>query len=130
LPVMAQVAAPQSTAAIMQSIKVSQSEAAGLDCEMGMALGCSASKTSGTLSKIAAFCDANSASDKTPLARLASSSRKSLSMFDMDPTPFSEPLGASQNGAECGETRKCELLVNDRFKNNEYGSRDAVRGTN
>ena len=83
---------------------------------------------SGTLSKAADFCFTNSAWDKAPLTRLASSNGTSLNIIDMDPTPVSHGMCRIGNRAECGKALQSELLVNAALKINENGSRVAVWG--
>ena len=122
LPVMAEVAVAHTMAVTNRNNNVSD-------------LGANRSTTvksvfnvSGTLSKAADFCLANSAWDKAPLTRSASSGGKSLNIIDMDPTPFSHGMCRIGNRAECGKALKSELLVNAALKINENGSRVAVWG--
>ncbi len=126
LPVMAQVAVAHNTAATNHNSNVSH-KVSYLGADRSTTVK-SVPNASGTLSKIAAFCLSNSAWDNAPLTRLASSSRKSLNIVDMDHTPFSHGMCRIGNWAECGKTLKSELLVNAALKTNENGSRVAVWG--
>ena len=122
LPVMAEVAVAHTMAVTNHNNNVSD---LGADRSTTVK---SVFNVSGTLSKAADFCSANSAWDKAPLTRSASSSGKSLNIIDTDPTPFSHGMCRIGNRAECGKALKSELLVNAALKINENGSRVAVWG--
>jgi hypothetical protein len=126
LPVMAEVAVAHTMAVTNHNNNVSH-KVSDLGADRSTTVK-SVFNVSGTLSKAADFCLANSAWDKAPLTRSASSSGKSLNITDMDPTPFSHGMCRIGNSAECGKALKSELLVNTALKINENGSRVAVWG--
>jgi hypothetical protein len=129
LPVIAYVTMPQNTAPAIQSNSVFHRVAFGFADVVGLNSYGSLSNASGMSSNIADFCFSNSATDSAPLSRLASRSCSLFNMTYMDPTPISHAEYATGNGAECGETLKSELVVNDQYNNNEFSSRSAVANT-
>ena len=129
LSVTAHVAPPHKTAPTIQSKSVSQGVAFGFESAGGLVKGTSLSNASGMSSSSADFCFSNSVTDSAPLSRFASRSRSLFNMADMDPTPIFHVEYAGGNGAECGETLKSEMVVNNQFGNNEFASRNAVINT-